>query len=530
VELGPDPVLCAMATETLSAEGQEELTPIPTLREGRGETEAIALAIAKAHAQGAKLDWQQFFKGTRPKRVPLPTYPFQRERYWVNSALGAGDLSAAGQASADHPLLGAAVELAGEDGGLLLTGRISLATHPWLADHAVLDTVLLPGTAFVEIALQAAERCGAKAIGELTLQAPLVIPELGAVQLQVNVSGEDEQGERQISIHSRPQDGGEEGAEWAQHASGFLATTAPEPEPLEAWPPQGAEPVDTVDLYERFADAGFDYGPVFRGLDVAWRLGDEVFAEISLPADQLDSARRFAIHPALLDAALHAAVFGDSSEPDGDEKPGIGLPFSWSGVSVRAPGAGAVRVRLARDGDGRLSLDLGDSTGAPLARVDSLAFRPLSAERPGGVGRRGDTLLELEWTEVEVSAPERSPDDPPQVATLGSLQLPGIDHHEGVGELAAAIGAGAAVPQAVLFELDRIGGGDPAAGALAAASQALAILQRWLSEESLAGCRLCLVTEGAVAVDPTGSPNLPAASVWGLLRSAQSEHLGRFWL
>src|SRR5260221_4548485 len=179
LELGPDPVLCAMARECL---GDEDDGPafVSTLREGRPEADAISTAIAHAHVAGAKLDWGAFFKGTGAKRVALPTYPFQRKRYWLASTGGLGDLGAAGLTDPEHPLLAAAIEGPSSE-GLLFTGRLSLQTHPWLADHVIGGAVLLPGTAFLELALRATEQVGAQSVEELTLQAPLILPEPGAV-------------------------------------------------------------------------------------------------------------------------------------------------------------------------------------------------------------------------------------------------------------------------------------------------------------------------------------------------------------
>ncbi len=388
LELGPDPVLCAMARETL---GEDDVVAfVPTLRESRPEPAAISTAIAAAHAAGAKLDWAAFFAGTGAKRVPLPTYPFQHRRYWLDGTLrGGGDLIAAGQIAADHPLLGAAMDLAGAGEGLLLTGRLSLSTHRWLADHRVGDTVLLPGTAFLELALRAAEEAGAETVEELTLQAPLALPETGALALQVSVSGRGEDGRREIAIHSRPED---EKGEWALHASGALSEQpAAAAEALDIWPPAGAEAVEVAYLYDRLAEHGLQYGPAFQGLTAAWRDGERIYAEVALPEEQAQEAGRFAIHPALLDAALHGVGL---AAPEGSAD--LKLPFSWSGVSLRAEGARELRVKIAPEADGAVSLVLADSAGDPLAVVGSLASRSLDLTQRQGAGRMRDGLLELE--------------------------------------------------------------------------------------------------------------------------------------
>ncbi|MEU1947799.1 type I polyketide synthase, partial [Streptomyces sp. NPDC020125] len=152
VELGPDGVLSAMAQDCVTSDGA---VFVPMLRGDRPEATALAGALARAHVHGVAVDWAAIFEGSGARRVELPTYAFQRELYWPEPpGPWTGDVTAAGLGSADHPLLGAAVSLA-DAAGFLFTGRLSLQTHPWLADHAVMDTVLLPGTAFVELAVGA---------------------------------------------------------------------------------------------------------------------------------------------------------------------------------------------------------------------------------------------------------------------------------------------------------------------------------------------------------------------------------------
>jgi mycoketide-CoA synthase len=487
VEIGPGGALTAMAQECLERE-ESPVAVLPTLRKDTFEPDSLTRAIAQAHAAGASPDWDAFFAGSGAERVPLPTYPFQRKRYWLDPRTGGpGDLAAAGQASVEHPFLGAAVELAG-GGQRLLTGRLSLSTHPWLADHAVAGSVLLPGTALLELALCAAARLDAGAIGELTLQAPLVLPGEGAVALQVLVSAPGEQGERELSIHSRPEAAeDEEPAEWILHAQGLLAQEAGEtPGPLTAWPPRGAEPLDVDDLYERLADIGLEYGPAFQGLTAAWRAGEDLYAEVSLAAEQREEAARFAIHPALLDAALHTAAL---AAEDGAPM----LPFSWSGVSLRAVGAQSLRVKLSPKGPSEVSLDLADADGTPLARVDSLALRAIDpSQLQGASPRKQDGLLAIEWREPSADAPGEGP----QTDTWR------LEQSEGSGAQAAR----------------------------EAAQAALEAIQAHLADESKADARLAILTEGAVAAREGEFADPAGASVWGLVRSAQSEHPGRFVL
>ncbi len=480
LELGPDPVLSAMAQEVLG-ESAKSAAFIPTLREGRAEQGTLTTAIARAHAEGIEVGWDAFFKGTGAKRVPLPTYPFQRKRYWLASGQGTADAGAIGQSALDHPLLAAAIEdPTGE--GLTLTGRISLSTHPWLADHVIAGNVILPGTAFLELALAAAGQVGAGSVEELTIPAPLLLAESGAVAIQVSVSGPEEGGNREIQVHSRPD---EEEAEWTLNATGSLSEEpAPAVQPLGTWPPEGAEPLELEHLYDVLAEHGLEYGPAFQGLTAAWRKGGETYVEASLPEEQAPGAERFAVHPALLDAALHGIALA------GTEEGRLRLPFSWSGVSLHSEGAEELRARISTRDEAEISLALADASGALLASVRSLALRPF--DPAGSKGRRagrGTELLELNWKSVEL------------------------------GE------EGAADAELLRIEID----GEGAATAHQAAEEALKTIQSWLAEGP-EEARLTLLTQGAMSVTEAESPDPAAAALWGLVRSAQSEHPGRFAL
>ncbi|MFE2678430.1 type I polyketide synthase, partial [Streptomyces hygroscopicus] len=595
VELGPDGVLTAMAQECVTDADPAGFAA--ALRKDRPEAEALTAAVARAHVRGVAVDWEAFFAGSGAHRTELPTYPFQRERYWLEAPAGAvGDVASAGLGSADHPLLGAAVDLPDSE-GFLFTGRLSLRTHPWLADHAVMDTVLLPGTALVELAVRAGDQVGCDLLEELTLEAPLILPERGGVQLRVVVdepSGPD--GRRSLTVYSRLEDAADE--PWIRHASGALATTgagtgdaSAATTGLAEWPPAttgtaDVEPLDVDGLYDGFAALGLGYGPVFQGLRAAWRRGDEVFAEVALDEERQGEARAYGLHPALLDAALHTVALGGffPAEEAGRAR----LPFSWDAVRLHAVGATALRVRVSPAGQGAVALEIGDETGAPVVSVGSLALRPLDAEQFAAARTaHHEALFRLDWAALPTPT-ERERERPEATALWAVLDGTGggdlkitaaladadtgieAETYAGLSALAEAVEAEGIAPDVVLVPcLPDLGvPGDTASAAHTVIRRTLALVQEWIADERFADSRLVLLTRGAVAVTTgdnavttgddavtdalttggdagaeggntlttggdagaEGVDDLTHAAVWGLVRSAQAEHPGRFVL
>ena len=279
-------------------------------------------------------------------------------------------------------------------------------------------------------------------------------------------------------------------------------------------------PVDG--LYDGFALAGFGYGPVFQGLRAAWRRGDELFAEVALPEGSRGEAGLFGLHPALLDATLHAVGLGGLLEDTGQGR----LPFAWSGVSLYAAGAAELRVRLTARGADAVSLAVADGSGAPVALVDSLVLRPFSPEQLAGSGGRHESLFSPEWTGVALPAAGSLG----TVAVLGEddLGLAGAECFEDLATLGEIVPDTVVVP---LVSLPPTAAGDVATATHQAVHRALALVQEWLTLEALDGSRLVVVTRGAVsAVRGEDVHDLAAAAVWGLLRSAQSENPGRIVL
>ncbi|MFD1543435.1 SDR family NAD(P)-dependent oxidoreductase [Nonomuraea guangzhouensis] len=528
LELGPDGVLSGLVQEQGPAP-----VAVPVLRRDRDEAGQLVAALGRAYARGADVDWDAFFDGAG-QAVELPTYAFQRRHYWLRPSHHGGDPASLGLEAADHPLLGAAVELP-DTGGSLFTGRLSLGTHPWLADHRILDTVLVPGTAFVELAVAAGHQAGCDLVEELTLETPLVLGERDAVTIEVIVSGTDDSGRRTLTVYSRAAEGERP---WIRHATGTLAAGARPPAfDLAAWPPPGAEPIDVGGLYERLAGEGVAYGPAFRGLRAAWLRDGEVFAEVELP-DATD-AGRFGLHPALFDAVLHA--IGLAEEADDQQ---VELPFTWSEVSLYATGAAAARVRVSASGAPLLSV--ADATGAPLATVGALAMRPVSgAGLRAGRNGAGASPYQVTWTPVPTGDPWDdwavlgAEDD----ALPGALRAAGLPVRTAVGLAALSttprvvlVSAGHASASADLSAAARDVGhasalADPSGAARDVTGRTLALLQDWLADERFAGARLAVVTGGSVrATADDDAPDLVHAPVWGLVRAAQAENPGRFLL
>ncbi|MFI6173830.1 SDR family NAD(P)-dependent oxidoreductase [Nocardia sp. NPDC051052] len=472
LEIGPDATLVPHVPGTA----------IPSLRRKQGDTEAITAALARLVAGGIAPDWSGYLTGTGARRVPLPTYAFQHIRYWPD-ATAAPDRLGTG-----HPLLSASMELA-HTSGVVLTSRLSLAAYPWLADHNVAAAVVFPGTGFVELALQAAQAAGLRSLRELTLENPLMLPEHGAVDVQVALAEPDGDGRRAVTIHSRFDGPGEV---WQPHATGVL-DAAPVAAPswsLDTWPPLGAVALSVAELYAEFASAGIDYGPAFQGLRSAWRIGEDVAVEVSFAPDEDHRAAGFDLHPALLDAVLHGVGVGRIFGEDGQAR----LPFSWSGVTLHAAGSPVLRARLSPKGEDAVTLLVADAMGRPVAEVDRLTMRKIAPEQFASTQR---SMFVPAWLPLET----------PTTATVFTNIR---DAH------------GPADATHVLLRVDHGDELRPEA-ALTAATEVLSTIQSFADDRTLV-----VVTSHAVEVDDAPAP--AGAAVWGLVRAAQGEQPRRVLL
>ena len=487
VEIGPGALLATAAQHVV-----EDVLAVPALHPARPfepEPRALGHALARLHAAGQHVDWTPWFPASpAPRTVDLPTYAFQRQRYWLADRARTQSGTASG-----HPLLRASVPLA--DGGRMLTGTLSASSGGWPAQHVIAGGPLLPGSALVEWVLRAADEVGCQAVDELTLREPVFVPGSRPIHVQVLVDAPGEDGCREARVYSSLD---ADGGEWTQHATATLAPGRREHpaaghQAAGHWPPAGVEQVPVDDFYERAAAAGYDYGPAFRGLRAVWRQDRDLLAEVTLP-EAAGDAGGFGIHPAVLDAALQPVLLTGSLETGQ-----LWLPFAWSGVCLHAAGGTAVRVRISPCGDrpqDGVRVSITDPAGDPVLTADSVMLRPASADR---LRRVPEGLFTVEWT------PLAEPSGLPDAGDWARFEALDLD---------------TCVPAVVVAHLATAGGPE-------AAERALVLLQGWLEEPRLADATLALVTRGAVAAD---DPDLGGAAVWGLVRSAQSENPGRFIL
>ncbi|WP_018802507.1 type I polyketide synthase, partial [Salinispora arenicola] len=499
VEVSAHPVLVQSIVDVVDGV-EADVVVGGSLRRDDGGVRRLVTSMAELFVRGVPVDWS----GLLPPVVgwvDLPTYAFDQQHYWLHTA-AAADAPSLGLAGADHPMLGAVVRLPWSD-GLVFTSRLSLRSHPWLADHEVGGVVVVPGAGLVELAVRAGDEAGCPNLDELVIETPLVVPAHGGVRVQVALSGPGENDARTVDVYALREDDSDDG--WTRHATGVLSSTPGPQDPFDAtaWPPPGAHRVDVEALYSDLAGHDLAYGQSFRAVRAAWQRDREVFVDVALPEDRDGEATAFGVHPALLDAALHPAL-RDANE-DGSQPR---QPLGWRGVVLHAAGASALRVRLTPTGADSVALAAADETGAPVVTVGSLRFRTApnaesAAAEPGAAPSR--SLFEVTWIAL------------PDGAGTPAVSWVPVTTAEEVTALTDA-------PAAVV--LDVTGADD----ALTVTSRALEVVQAWLTGSGAEDSRLVVVTRGAVPAGDGTVTDPAAAAVWGLVRAAQGENPDRIHL
>lgn len=519
VELSPHPSLVTAVRTVAEDGGHEDLVAVGSLRRDEDGPACLDLAAAELHVHGRRIDWLRLVPDA--ERVDLPTYAWDPQSYWIDPE----PASAAGVASglfdrAAHPLLGVQLQSADET-RWTFRNEWSPASADWLADHAVFGRTVVSGTTVLELcraALAVARPDVPGDVTDLLLVAPLVLPATGTVEVSVEVVTTGSAPE--VTVHSRPR--GREAQGWTLHATASAAAPAPVTAARPPVWPEAAEPAWNAGTYERLAALGLGYGPSFQGVRSATTTADgELLAELSLPAVARDEADPYPVHPALLDAALHVAAALDAS--DGR----VLLPVAV-GRCVLPPGGASDLTALVRRSGGSgtdLTLDvtLWDTDGLPAGRLENVRLRAADPTDLNEASENGRHLYEVAWTAVteqpavvpgaawtvhgDRSAPEAA-------AALRGLAAAGIE----VRETDTDIG--------VRFWPRPATDAEPADAAKELAALALAELRALIAQAGEGpSARTVWVTRGAVATgvgDPV--PGLAQSVLWGLARSARSEH------
>ncbi|MFY9922040.1 MAG: SDR family NAD(P)-dependent oxidoreductase, partial [Mycobacterium sp.] len=299
MEIGPQPVLTGAAVQVWP-EHLAAPRAIVSMRKGVGDRRQIADALAAAYVGGHRPDFAALHRQPR-RRLELPTYPFQRRRFWPKASGIAID------GPAVSGILGSAKDLASGDS--VYTSRLSVKSQPWLSDHVIYGTVVVPGATYAAMALAAV---GAPArVKDVFFYEPIILPEKSSREVQLTLSPLEESGESGFRVHSRPY--GVRDAEWALNADGTVVTgvddeTSPEP----------SEAVDTVierlnrmrpqELFETFADMELAWGPNWSGsLKSLWLGEGEAIGDIIVGEELAEHLGSEPMHPVLMDLCTGVA-------------------------------------------------------------------------------------------------------------------------------------------------------------------------------------------------------------------------------
>ncbi|WP_437952505.1 SDR family NAD(P)-dependent oxidoreductase [Sorangium sp. So ce296] len=552
LELGPHAVLCALGHEAL---GSEAVAFLPALREGRDDVDTLTAALGALHARGHHVDWDAFFAPFNAGRVALPTYAFQRERFWLDMPKAKSSRAAAADDAGRYPLAGTRLDL--PDGSAVHTLDIGPGAQPYLADHSVYGRIVVPGAFHLAVLLAVAESHwpdsplelrDVEFVRALTFEDP---SETVAVRVHLTPAGGDGKGFH-ATVATQT-----EGA-WTTHATATLGAAPPSAlarHPRAAHEPlAGDEPSRAVArLMASFEAFNVEWGPKWRWLRQTTHAGDRtgvgyLAAPDGVPTDDAP------LPGGLVDnafAVVGSAVTGLPAHDNRSTSNVPPLPFSierlvWYGRAETPCWADFVmRGEITPDADryiGDITLwsregassEGASREGTPIATIEGLAFRRAPADKflPELPARN---LYALTWPEQPAaSRPPRG-----RWALLGEDSLgvaTGIaaDAYPDVDALRDALGRGAPCPDTVAVCLAAAHGPSDTdetelvSSVHTAAARALALLNAWLSDERLASSTLVLLTQRAVATCAGEDVlDLASAALWGLVRSAQAENRDR---
>ncbi|EAU62512.1 SDR family NAD(P)-dependent oxidoreductase, partial [Stigmatella aurantiaca] len=565
LELGPHPVLGHNVLQCLEARGVEGHA-IASMRRSQEEPRVLREAVAALYVRGCTIDWKQAAP-LEARFVPLPSYPWQRQRYWVRTRPSAARPSLPG----GHPLLGSPLSLAALRGARCWEQTLGTDTLPYLADHRVQGEIVVPGAAYLELGLAAAAAAYGTApcmLETVSFQRMLALPPEQERTLQV-VLTEKEAGQASFDVYSqRP---GDTGSPWLHHATGLLrrADAIPRAESERVTPhalrQRLPEHWSASEHYQRMTAMGLEYGDCFQGVQELWRSADEALGRVRLPEAVAARVGGYHLHPALLDACIQVVMTLWTGARDGTSGE-TWVPVGIESLRLSQPPGQELWAFARRNPQGEpgepvqtSDLLLLNDAGEVLVEVKGLKVQRLE----GGVSARPpgeEWLYTLEWKRHEGASLEHGPEGTGAWLVLSDTTGTGQSLAElmqargqrcvlvTAADRYAQLGPGrfqvnAAAPEDYrrvlkdafgeaggcrglihLWSLDTGGLEDLEPAQRLGSQSALYLAQAVVREGGRDTPRLWLVTQGAQAVSQGERVSVAQAPLWGFGRALSLEH------
>ena len=561
LEMGPGATLCGLGRQTIT---QESTAWLPTLRRQKSDWEQTLDALGQYWQRGGEVDWEKFDAPYARYRVPLPTYPFQRQHYWIDAPkptpYSNSKSTVAQTAGPAHPLLGFPVEIAGSSHLRVWENFISISRQPFLADHRAHDTAIFPLTCYLEIMLAALTASGhAHAVlNNISIGAPLLTPDAEPARLQTILR------DNKIEIFSRS------GENWLLHCSASFSAAAPAstrtPESLDQLKSRTAESTSPENFYAQVREKGMNFGPSFRAISELHHGPGDSLAKIEPPAMTHTDASKYWLHPAVLDACFQSIAPLLARESDS-----LYLPVSLARFNaLRAPAATLTLWAHATRRD--VQTTPANSTATPsfdihvfdssrsIAEITNLEMRKaprnaLASSARFSSAHLADALYEIRWEPTpfasSAAAAAKNPGPWLLLADHSGVAQRTAEHLLTIGITCTLIDSAAdlsshlsAHPYGIAdfraFDIPA-----PAADTLASSQKTLAanlldLIKQLASVSTDTPTpassnghgsatsnppRLVLITSGAVATSPAQSKINPAqAIVWGAAQAIREEH------
>ena len=399
LEISPHPVLSGYISQCLSHLGQEG-TILPSLRRGQPERTTLLSSLSNLYNLKFTVDWKQLYP-SECQVVSLPSYPWQRERYWFEPKPQQKQSFLPTRKANLHPLLGQRVRSALKE--TLFECELNINLQPYLVGHQVYNMVVLPGAAYFEIALAGAKTAlgsGFNSLEQVLIQEALIIPEDASRIVQLILTPEGV-GQASFQILSQADDT----SSWIQHATGKIQagqTNSGEIVSLKDFQARFQEELSVITYYQHLRNRGLDYGESFQGIDQLWRRDGEALGRIRLPLGLVSEAAAFELHPVLVDSGFQLlfATLADVAEED------TYLPVGLDNLRVyRRPESqlwihGQIRPQDSSNQETRIGdLRLFDDAGQVIAEIEGLHVKRAKSEVMLQFAQKNlnNCLYEVQW-------------------------------------------------------------------------------------------------------------------------------------